>query len=85
MTNREVTGNFNACAGSTTATVCSIMVEGTTMMTECSGNTYFYQGSGSSFTSISQLTGTSNTGKGVWVDLQNRLVITEPTNIVIRS
>ena len=85
MTSRAVTGNFNGCNSKTTYTLYSIMVQRTTMMTECYGDTYFYTGSGSSFSYLSSISSNTVTPKGVWVDLKNRLVVTDVGSYIIKS
>ena len=85
MTSRAVTGNFNGCNSRSSNTVYSIMVQGTTVMTECFGDTYFYTGSGSSFIYQSGITSSTSTGKGVWLDLKNCLVVTDVGSYIIKS
>jgi hypothetical protein len=84
MTSRAFASNFDGCNSKTTYTVYSIMVQGTTMMTECNGDTYFYTGSGSSFVYQSALTSNTYTGKGVWVVLQNHFIVTDGGSYIIR-
>ncbi len=85
ITNRTVTGTFNGCTGLTQYTVYSIMVQGTTIMTLCIGDAHFYTGSGSSFAYKFSLRSKTVTGKGVWVDLKNHLIIADVGSYVIRS
>jgi len=84
MTNRVVTGFFDACR-QMSRSINSIMVQGTTMMTTCADNINFYTGSGSSFSYLSFLSTSLTAPKGVWVDLNNQLVITDYGYYAIRS
>jgi hypothetical protein len=76
MTDRVVTGTFDACR-SHTYPVNSIFVQGSMMMTECYGDTYFYTGSGSSFSYSFGKVRLGTTAKGAWVELANKLLITD--------
>ena len=77
MVDSVVTDTFNACNG-LRYSVNSIVVQGTMMMTECYGNSYFYT-QGRPFDFIFSIVGPTTSAKGVWIDLQNQLITTDPS------
>jgi hypothetical protein len=78
MVNRVVTDSFNACNGRASNTVNSIMVQENIMITECYGDSYFYNRSyGTSFSYLSGIVADGTTAKGVWVDLKYQLIRTD--------
>lgn len=83
MTDRLVRRSFDACKGRTGYPVNSILVQGSTMMTECWGDTCFYTGSGSSFSFSFAKVRSGTTAKGAWVELTNKLVITDAGTFMI--
>jgi hypothetical protein len=72
MTNRVVTGFYDAC-NSKVYQINSMVIQGTTMMTNCYRDLSFYTGNGSSFSFLSAMTDIGYPN-GVWVDLNNQLV-----------
>jgi hypothetical protein len=80
IVNRLITGTFTAaCSGP----VNSIVIQGTALLTECNGDSYFNTGSGSSFTYVSVIGGPGFTAKGIWIDLRNQLIRTDESSFLI--
>ena len=67
----------NICNSHTGYTLYSIVLQSTTMLTKCWGDTQFYTGSGSSFTYFGTVRSSTYTSKGVLIDLQNHLIATD--------
>jgi hypothetical protein len=82
MVNRAVTVVFAACNFKSNY-VNSMVIQGTTMMTNCQKDINFYTGNGSSFSFLSAITYIGNNPLGVWVDLNNQLVVSEGESWVI--